>query len=174
MMSLRVAALVPLLLAALASPAGATSVCEPGALYLVRHAEKVADNKDPDVELSEQGKATAQALAAFFRERGLDAIYATHLRRTQQTAMPVAAARDLDLRVLPAAETDRLVARLRAACGAKTLVVGHSNTVPAIAQAFGAQPFEIGETEFGTVWVRDAGGAWRSESFVVPAKAETP
>lgn len=166
MMRLRAASV--LLLAAFALPAGARAVapCEPAALYLVRHAEKIADSKDPDVELSDQGKATAQALAAFFRERGLDAIYATHLRRTQQTALPLATARGLELRVLPAGDTERLVAHLHQACGQHVLVVGHSNTVPAIAQAFGAEAFEIGEAQFGTVWMRETGGAWRSESFV--------
>ena len=153
------------LLFALALPAGATSVCQPAALYLVRHAEKVPDSKDPDVELSDQGRATAQALVAYFARRPLDAIYTTHLRRTQQTALPTASALDLDLRVLPAADTDRLLARLRKACGQRVLVVGHSNTVPAIAAAFGHEAFEIGESEFGTVWGFD-GASWVSERFV--------
>ena len=152
------------LLLAVAAPAVATSVCEPAALHLVRHAEK-ATGADPDVVLSDAGRATAQALAAWFATRPLDAAYATHLRWTQQTALPTAAARDLDLRVLPAGDTDRPVARLKQACGQHVLVVGHSNTVPAIAAAFGHPPFEIAETEFGTVWTR-TGGAWAAERFV--------
>jgi phosphohistidine phosphatase SixA len=160
-----------LLLAAAAPAAGAGPACEPAALYLVRHAEKIEGSQDPDVELSERGRATAQALAAWLAPRGLDAIYVTHLRRTQQTALPVAAALDLEVRVLPAADTDRLLARLHQACGQRVLVVGHSNTVPAIAQAFGAEVFEIGEQEFGTVWER-LDGSWKSQSLVVPAKAE--
>jgi broad specificity phosphatase PhoE len=157
------------LLAGAIAPATARAMpdCEPGALYVVRHAEK-ATGADPDVELSAQGKATAQALAGFFEERGLDAIYTTHLRRTMQTAMPVAIARDLELRVLPAGDTPRLLQRLKTAhCGQHVLVVGHSNTVPEIAAAMGAETFEIAEDEFGTVWFKpQPGAAWQHEDFV--------
>jgi len=159
---MRAAAFALLLAAAL--PAAATSVCEPAALHLVRHAEKAA-GADPDVELSDAGRTTAQALATYFATRPLDAVYATHLRRTQQTAMPAATARGLELRVLPAADTDRLVAALKQTCGQHVLVVGHSNTVPAIAAAFGHEPFEIGESDFGTVWTYSA-AAWAAERFV--------
>ena len=162
-------ALAILMLAGAVAPAAARSVaeCELGALYVVRHAEK-ATGADPDVELSEMGKATAQALAGFFKDRGLDAIYTTHLRRTMQTALPLAAARDLDVRVLPAGDTARLLQRLKTAhCGQHVLVVGHSNTVPEIAAALGAETFEIAETEFGTVWFKpQAGAPWQHEKFV--------
>ena len=164
----RLALAIALLAGAIAPAAArAGTECEPGALYVVRHAEK-ATGADPDVELSDAGKATAQALAGFFKERGLDAIYATHLRRTQQTALPLAAARDLDVRVLPAGDTPRLLQRLKTAhCGQHVLVVGHSNTVPEIAAALGAEPFEIPDSEFGTIWFKPAAGAaWRHERFV--------
>ena len=156
------------LLAGACAPAAALSIvaCDPGTVYLVRHAEK-ATGADPDVELSEQGKATAQALAAYFKDRELDAIYSTHLRRTQQTALPVASARDLDLRVLPAGDTARLLQRLKHVhCSEDVLVVGHSNTVPEIAAALGSEAFEIADTEFGTIWFKPPGAAWQHERFV--------
>lgn len=166
-MPLRAALLASLL--ALASSAGAAPACEPGALYVVRHAEKAAAGADPDVELSEQGRATASALVAWFNTHPVDRVYATHLRRTQQTAMPVAAANQLDLRVLPAADTARLIEHVQHACGENVLVVGHSNTVPEIAAAFGAAPFAIAEDEFGTVWWREAAGRpWQSAKFAAP------
>ena len=139
-----------LLLAAGAARAGD---CAPAALHLLRHAEKAAPGDDPDPPLSEAGTARAQALVSWADGRKIDAIYATHLRRTQQTALPLAAARDLELRVLPAGDDARLLARLRGAhCGQHVVVVGHSNTVPALAQAFGAPAFAIAEHEFGTVY----------------------
>ena len=153
-----------LLLAALALPASAAPPCEPDALYVVRHAQKAA-GADPDVELSEAGRATASALVAWFNTRNLDRVYATHLRRTQQTAMPVAQAARLDLRVLPAGDTATLIEHVQHACGEAVLVVGHSNTVPEIAGAFGAAPFAIDESQFGTVWFRED-GVWKSEAFV--------
>ena len=146
----------------------------PGEIYLVRHAEKAADGSD-DPPLSEAGKRHAQALAAWFDGKPLAAVYATHLRRTQQTALPVATARDLDLRVLPAGDSARLVQRLRARdCGQPALVVGHSNTVPEIAAALGAAPFSIPETEFGWVYMWKAGQAevQRVRYAVEPTRAE--
>lgn len=148
----RIAALVGTALLFAAPLAAATSICVSGDLYLVRHAEKAADGSD-DPPLSELGQRNAQALVAWFEGKPLNAIYATHLRRTQQTALPLATARDLDLHVLPAGDTQRLVQRLRSrGCGETALVVGHSNTVPEIAAALGATPFSIPETEFGWVY----------------------
>ena len=143
-----------LLLALLLAPVAAGAAdCAPAVLHLVRHAEKAEVPGDKDPALSPAGERRAQALAAWAEGRPIDAVYATHLRRTQLTAAPLAAARDLDLRVLPAGDTARLLARLRAAhCGGAVLIVGHSNTVPELAQAFGAASFEIGETEYGRVY----------------------
>lgn len=147
-------------LATVAAPSGAQAACAPATVYLVRHAEKAAATSDPDVELSETGRASANALAHWIGQRPLDAVYSTHLRRTQQTAMPVAAARDLDLRVLPASDTARLVERLRTRhCDQHVLAVGHSNTVPEIAAALGAEAFTIDESEYGWVYVVDSGTA---------------
>jgi 2,3-bisphosphoglycerate-dependent phosphoglycerate mutase len=142
------------LLAALLVPAAAGAAdCAPAVLHLVRHAEKAEAPGENDPLLSAAGERRALALAAWAEGRPIDAVYATHLRRTQLTAAPLAAARDLELRVLPAGDTARLLARLRSAhCGEQVVVVGHSNTVPEVAQAFGAAPFEIGETEYGRIY----------------------
>lgn len=142
-----------LVLAAAAIEAVAGEACAPAALHLVRHAEKADAPGDRDPLLSEAGNARARALAAWFEGRPLHAIYTTHLRRTQHTALPTARAHGLELRVLPADADQALLLRLRERhCGEHVLVVGHSNTVPPIAAAFGAPPFEIDEAEFGTVY----------------------
>jgi phosphohistidine phosphatase SixA len=147
--------------------AAAAAPCAPATIHLVRHAEKAVASGDPDVTLSEAGQQRAAALASYFDGRPLDAIYATHLRRTQHTAAPLAAARGLDLRVLPADATAALVARLRERhCGEHVLAVGHSNTVPDIAAALGVAPPRIGEHEFGVIYRLDAGAtALQSERF---------
>lgn len=160
-----------LLLAWLLAPAAmAAGDCAPAVLHLVRHAEKAETPGDKDPVLSVAGERRAQALAAWAQGKPIDAVYTTHLRRTQLTAAPLAAARDLDLRVLPAGDTPRLLARLRGAhCGAQVLVVGHSNTVPELAQAFGAAPFEIGEAEYGRVYTLQPPAAeLQSEHFGEP------
>jgi len=57
-------------------------------------------------ELSDLGEARAQLLADWFYNRDitnkLDAVYATHKMRTQQTVIPTAVAADLDVIQLPA------------------------------------------------------------------------
>ncbi|MDQ2659344.1 MAG: histidine phosphatase family protein [Verrucomicrobiota bacterium] len=121
-------------------------------IFLVRHAEKATggDAKDPD--LSEAGRARAQALAAVLKDAGITAIYATEFKRTQQTAEPLAHALDLKTTITPAKEVAALVAQLKAATG-NVLVVGHSNTVPEIAKAFGVlAPPEIAEADFDNLF----------------------
>ena len=60
-------------------------------LYLIRHAEvepryqRVFGGRI-DMDLSDQGRKQAQALVPFFRRYPLDALYASPLKRAQQTA----------------------------------------------------------------------------------------
>lgn len=160
----------PLLLA-LAMPAAAPAT-PPDAtvVVVVRHAEKATD--DPrDPALSEAGTARALALARQLEGLGLDAAYATQYRRTQLTAAPAAGAAGIPVTVRPvdaanAASYGTDLARdLRALPpGSTALVVGHSNTVPAIVAAISGQPaLEMPETEYDryTVIVLDAGGRAR-------------
>ncbi len=108
---------------------------------LVRHAEKAADDpRDPG--LTDAGKARAARLAASLADAPLRAVYATAYRRTRDTAGPSAAAHGLEVAVYDAREPAAdFAARLRAAHRSGTvLVVGHSNTVPAIAAALCACP----------------------------------
>lgn len=103
---------------------------------LVRHAEKATDDpKDPS--LSDAGRARASRLAITFDGVPVTAVYATGYRRTQATAQPTAQAHGLPVRAYEAGmPADAFAAGLRAAHASGTvLVVGHSNTVPAIASA---------------------------------------
>ena len=168
-------ALAAFFLLVFAHASAASDGCAAKTVYLVRHAEKAVVADEPDPGLSELGQRSAQALRDWFEGKPLDAIYTTHLRRTQQTALPLAGARDLDLLVLPASDTARLLARLkRRHCGGHVLVVGHSNTVPEIAAAWGAEPFEIAETEFGWVYsLRSGQSAPARERYVIdPVRGE--
>jgi broad specificity phosphatase PhoE len=151
---IRVAVLLALAAAGTNAAAAEPTACVAASVHLARHAEKAAAiGGDADVVLSEAGRARAQALLAWFDGKPLDAIYTTDLRRTQQTALPLAAARRLELRVLAAHDDAGLLRRLRERhCGGHVLVIGHSNTVPAIAQALGAAPFTIGDGEFGVIY----------------------
>src|SRR6185436_2612241 len=54
-------------------------------VILVRHAEKVIDPNNSDPDLSPAGQARAQEIVRIFSDAGINAIYATQYRRTQQT-----------------------------------------------------------------------------------------
>lgn len=106
------------------------------AFVLVRHAEKATDDpKDPS--LGDAGRARAARLAASFDGVPVSAVYATGYRRTQATAQPTAEAHGLPVRTYEAdMPADAFAATLRTTHASGTvLVVGHSNTVPAIASA---------------------------------------
>lgn len=134
-----------LLLGWVATGWGSTTV------ILVRHAEKAA-GEDPGLEPA--GQARAEALAALLSESGLDAVFVSEYRRTQETAAPAAAAAGLVPVVVPAMETDRLVGLLKGHHrGEVVLVVGHSNTVPEVAAGLGADVGAIGEDEYGGLWI---------------------
>ena len=109
-------------------------------VVLVRHAEKAAvEGNDPP--LSEAGQARARVLAETLGGMHFDAVIATERQRTQATARPVMEAQGLtpqivSLRYGPA-HVDSVAAAVRRHAGHTVLVVGHSNTVPAIVHALG-------------------------------------
>lgn len=134
--------------------AGCRSLPDPseGATFvLVRHAEKATD--DPrDPSLTPAGTRRAQRLAGTLHLRPVVAAYATPFRRTQATATPTARDHGLTVTTYDAATpAGDLARRLRESHAAGTvLVVGHSNTVPAIAQALcGCTIAPMAETEYG-------------------------
>ena len=112
-----------ILLCALSMPLSANTI------YLVRHAEKQHEGADP--ELTACGKARAQALAELLAEEPLSAVYATPYQRTQQTAAAVAMQQQLKVSLYDPREPSLLKEQLAQATG-PVLVVGHSNTVPAL------------------------------------------
>jgi broad specificity phosphatase PhoE len=111
-------------------------------VVIVRHAEKVDDSTDP--ALSDRGVRRADALAAALADAGVQTVYTTQYRRTRDTAAPLASLLGLQPVVIASsgASTAEHAAAIAAAIrerhtGKAVLVVGHSNTVPAIIQALG-------------------------------------
>jgi probable phosphoglycerate mutase len=69
-------------------------------LLLIRHALPIRRELDEgvaDPELSDAGHAQAQHLAAYLSSETIDAIYASPLRRAQQTAAPLARRQDREI-----------------------------------------------------------------------------
>lgn len=117
---------------------------------VVRHAEKSTD--DPrDPSLNEAGQARAERLAASLAQAPMRAVYATEYRRTRQTGEPTARAHGLTMTRYDAKQAAaEFAATLRRDHRDGTvLVVGHSNTAPAIAAALCAcDVAPMPETEF--------------------------
>ncbi|MFC4634408.1 SixA phosphatase family protein [Dokdonia ponticola] len=98
--------------------------------YLIRHAEK--DRSDPEnrnPSLTEEGIARANNWASTFEDVPFDAVYSTTYARTQQTAMPTATQKGLEIQSYdPRNLFDENFQN--ATLGKTVLVVGHSNTTP--------------------------------------------
>lgn len=120
------------------------------AIFLVRHAEKVDESRDP--ELSPAGQARAARLAAHLERAGISAVYVTEYKRTQKTAAPLASALKLTPQAVPAQDRKALVAKLRERPDAVALVVGHSDTLPLLLRELGvAAPPLV--TDYGDLFV---------------------
>lgn len=129
-------------------------------VILVRHAEKADDSRDPP--LSAAGVARAEALVRTLHDQPLDAVYVTPFIRTRETGRGVAEARGIPLREQAASATYAadLAALLRERhAGQTVLVVGHSNTTPALLGALGvADPPAIADGEYDGLFVVTVGG----------------
>jgi len=127
-------------------------------VYLVRHGEKsTAVPNDPDPDLSTAGWARANALAVKLHGAGVTAIIATQLKRTQETAEPLAARLRLNVEVVPVggpAHADSVAAAIRRHPGETVLVVGHSNTItPIIAALGGLRLPNLCDSEYSSLFV---------------------
>lgn len=132
-------ALASLLIAPAPAPVGDTVV------LVVRHAEKTGPSGD--VPLSEAGQARARALVDIGRGAGVSAIITTQFQRTRQTGGALAESLGITPQVIDVrggvpehakAIADSVKARF---AGKTVLVVGHSNTVPAIVHALGGPKY---------------------------------
>lgn len=138
--------------AALLSFCLVSSVSADGVVFIVRHAEKASnDEKDPDI--SEAGRARAQKLAAIVKEAGIEAIYVSEFKRTQQTAEPLARQLKVKPEAIPAGDQATLLEKLKSAKGS-SLVVGHGNTIPDLIKALGlTDQVQINESDYDNLFI---------------------
>jgi 2,3-bisphosphoglycerate-dependent phosphoglycerate mutase len=128
-------------------------------VIFVRHAEKAvipADNPG----LNEAGKQRAAELARQLVDAdviaGIDVVYSTSYRRTEETVQPVATALNLPITPYDASNTETIMDEIvREHKGKIILVVGHSNTVPALIGNMGASKNvpEIDENEYDNIYI---------------------
>jgi broad specificity phosphatase PhoE len=129
-------------------------------VLLVRHAEKATDGGD-DPALTPAGQQRAEALVQVAQNAGVSTLYTTRLRRTRETAQPLADRLGIPIAVgevirggnqAQAAEQARdLLTKHR---GQVVLVVGHSNTLPLLAEALAGMPIQpIPDSEYDRLMV---------------------
>ncbi len=96
-------------------------------IYLVRHAEKVLEQKNPP--LTACGIERAKQLASMLEQAEIKTIYSTQYTRTEETAQPLAA--KLNLSVKSYSPKDLAIfAKQAKSENSNMLIVGHSNTTP--------------------------------------------
>jgi broad specificity phosphatase PhoE len=135
-------------LASLLLLAGLSPLAQAATIILVRHAERLA-GMTPDVLLSPPGEQRARQLATLLKDANIKAIFTTEVRRVQQTAEPTAQEFHLQPVIIPQKDVDALVSRLQALPDDETvLVVGHTNTVPAIVERLGATVPALSDAEY--------------------------
>ena len=118
-------------------------------IYVSRHMRK-GDGDDPS--LSAAGVAEALRLADLLKGRGIAAILVTATKRSRETAQPLAAATGAPIETYDPRDNAALAQRAAAIPGS-ILIVGHSNTVPAIVAAVGGTPpGAMTEEDFGRIF----------------------
>jgi phosphohistidine phosphatase SixA len=145
------------------------------AVFVIRHAEK---RQGDDPELTVAGRARAVAWAGMLGPAGIDAVLTTEARRTRQTGAIIAGALDVGHAELPMADiaglTDRLVFDH---AEDRVLVVGHTETIPAILSGLGVpEAIEIGQEEFDRLFIVAffEGGAPSLVALRMPERAASP
>ncbi|MEP6945854.1 MAG: histidine phosphatase family protein [Acidobacteriota bacterium] len=129
-------------------------------IILVRHAEKSAtgnavDMAKGDPDLSPEGRERAERFARAVKKYKPGVIYATDYKRTRQTAEPIAKLRGKEILTFDPAKQADLIPLILNGKTKRFLIVGHSNTSPALANLlFKKDVFKpLQDTEFGVFWV---------------------
>ncbi len=115
-------------------------------IFIVRHSEKdTSDPKDQDPELSPEGRERAIALAGKLKKVKLDAAFATKYKRTHQTAYYSAINNSIQIQTYEGHDFAGIADLVKTKFSKKkVLIVGHSNTVLELLEAFGAnRPIDV-------------------------------
>lgn len=119
--------------------------------YFVRHAEKLDNSADPP--LSAAGQTRAQILRDTLMNKSIDSIFATPYKRTRQTALPLATALGKPVTIYSPDTTEAFVTSISKIRGKDLLIVGHSNTVPAMILQMTGQQVHIDDDEYDKLFI---------------------
>jgi broad specificity phosphatase PhoE len=149
---------------------------QPSLVILVRHAERdTAPPRDPVITAA--GRARADALRAALANAGVTSVF----QRTRLTAGPLLDSLKLTPIVVEAASpvsshAEAVAAAVRARpAGEVVLVVGHSNTIPAIVAALGGPRLaDLCDTEYSKLFMLQYGRAGSPRLVVANYGAADP
>ena len=125
-------------------------------VVLVRHAEKAPPESGSDPVLSTEGQERALRLARLLGEADVAAVYASDTRRAQLTAAPLAARLGVTVTTRAGADIEGLLEDIgEHHQGERVVVVGHSNTVPALVEELtrGRAEVTMADDEYDAVYV---------------------
>jgi len=138
---------------------GAAPVAAQQLVIVVRHAERADGGSNSmqaqaDPLLSTEGTARAERLAAMLADAGVTAIFATEYKRTQDTGKPLAAKLGLTVQSSSGNDSGALVKRIKTEhAKGVVLVIGHSNTIPAIVKGFGGGPVTVADEDYSSLFL---------------------
>ncbi len=128
-------------------------------IIFVRHAEQTS-SPTGDPGLSAAGRSRAAELSRQLVDAdvvaGVDAVYSTPLKRSQETARAVADALDLPINTYDVENTEEILETiLKRHKGKIILMVAHSNTVPVLIANLGASKKvpPIAEAEYDNIYI---------------------
>uniref|UniRef100_UPI00404743F0 SixA phosphatase family protein n=1 Tax=Algoriphagus sp. TaxID=1872435 RepID=UPI00404743F0 len=108
-----------------------------------------------DPELAYVGEVRAKKLAQILEKEDIKRVLSTDYTRTKNTAQPTADAAGLTVETYDPKDQEALIADLRISEG-NTLIVGHSNTVSQLANAFvssGESFADLSDLEYDYIYV---------------------
>ena len=153
------------LLAFVVAPATLAAQSDATVVYLVRHAERAEDGTN-DPPISAAGEARAELVAEMLRDAGITHVHTTDYRRTRSTAAPTATSAGLEMRLYDPRDLSGFARELQQTPG-RHLVLGHSNTTPALVEALGGDPgHPIEEMEYDRLYVVTLAGGGASTVLI--------
>lgn len=126
-------------------------------IILVRHAEKDTAQAEMsgDPDLSVEGKQRAERLAKIAGKYRPGAVFSSDTKRTRQTAEPTAKRRHVEIQIYDPRKQDDLVKQMMASKTKRFLIVGHSNTIPALVNVLTKKDLfkDLDDNEYGTIYL---------------------
>ncbi|MEO8067827.1 MAG: phosphoglycerate mutase family protein [Flavobacteriales bacterium] len=134
-----------------AAPAPTQPAPVPTVVYLIRHAEAAGSGADPD--LSTIGLERANNWAVILQGVAFGACYSTDYNRTRQTTEPTATSNGQAVILYDPADLS-LADVVADHAGSNVFIVGHSNTIPPLINAFlGTDVYpDMTEAEHGNLY----------------------